>query len=365
MDVHTLEQLLRARFTGFLADHAPPLETHPEQLARPAPHPSTWPGLAERGALGVLAPRDVGGLGLGQTGAVIVAELMGTAAFPAGHYLDSLLGLDVLHRCHAPAGTLADVVSGRQVLAVAYRAGNAPDALDDLPAWSAVGAHPGHHLISTRRWGVTAADEATTLLLLGTGSPGAVLVPTADVSVLLEERSTLGHRRVFDVDVDRARVRRSDAFPLSPRSWAAALGCARLRQAAYLTGLAAGALDQATTYARGRRQFGHSLTSFQSIAFRLAALSCRVHAARLLVRDVARRVDAAPGGEPAGAAAQALALAVEVARATAAYAVHVHGASGTTLRAPVQRYFREIGADSVWLGTPPDLRRTTVATLTH
>jgi alkylation response protein AidB-like acyl-CoA dehydrogenase len=363
VDFEALEQLLTARFAGFVAEHTPPLETHPDQLAelRADASASGWQALVERGAIAVLTPREAGGLELGHLAVTVVAELMGTAGFPAARYLDTLLGLELLRRCPPSdeiASLVADVEAGRRGIAVAYRDAAAGRAPDEVPSWSAVSGGQGQDpaLVSGRRSFVTDADLADTLVVLGGTAPNLVLLPLDDPSVLIEERSTLGRRRLLDVDVLDARIPRAQVveFATAP-VWAEVLGHARIWQAAYLTGLAAGALDGAVGYAKNRRQFGQPLARFQSIAFRLAASSARVQAARLLVRDVARRADE---GEDVGhPAAQALALAADVARGTTAEGVHVHGAFGMTLQSAAQRFFRDAGTESVWLGTVPELRR--------
>ncbi|MFJ8629004.1 acyl-CoA dehydrogenase family protein [Kitasatospora sp. NPDC093550] len=364
MEIGQLEQLLRARFAGFFPEHTPPLEDHPAALAEvptAAPPAATWSALAERGALVLPTPRAAGGLGLGQPAAVLIAELMGAAAFPAGAYLDTLLGLDLLDRCRPSAGRSRlqrEVVEGRRRIAVAFRDGSADRTPDTLPRWAELAQEADLIRFDARFPTVESADQADTLLLVGAGVDGVLPLAADDPAVLLEPRSVLGGRRLFDVDACGASVPRSDLleFAGDPDGvWSEVLGRARLRQAAHLVGLAAGALDAAVGYARNRRQFGKPLGRFQSISFRLAAATARIEAARLLVRDTAVRAE---GGEPVAApAARALAFAAELGRTVTAEALHVHGAFGMTLQSSAQRYFRAAGTESVWLGVVPELRK--------
>ncbi|MEV4615879.1 acyl-CoA dehydrogenase family protein [Kitasatospora sp. NPDC049258] len=364
MEIGQLEQLLRARFTGFFPEHTPPLEEHPAALAAvptAAPSPTAWSALVERGALVLPTSRAAGGLGLGRPAAVLIAELMGAAAFPAGAYLDTLLGIDLLERCRpsaARARLIRDVVQGRHRIAVGFRDGTADRGPDTLPRWTDLALAGDRLRFEARFPTVVSADEADTLLLVGDGVAGVLPLAAGDPAVLLEPRSVLGQRRLFDVDVSGASVPRSDLleFTADPAAvWRDVLGQARLRQAAHLVGLAGGALDAAVGYARNRRQFGKPLGRFQSISFRLAAATARIEAARLLVRDTAVRAE---GGEPvAAAAARALAFAAELGRTVTAEALHIHGAFGMTLQSGAQRYFRTAGAESVWLGVVPELRK--------
>ncbi len=61
--------------------------------------------------------------------------------------------------------------------------------------------------------------------------------------------------------------------------------------AAQALGLAQGALEAATAYARERIQFGHPIISFQAVQHMLANMAIDVEAARALVYAVARAID--------------------------------------------------------------------------
>ncbi|GIH19419.1 acyl-CoA dehydrogenase family protein [Rugosimonospora africana] len=365
MDRTQLEQLLTARFGGFLAEHVPAAARHPAELAEtPAPSApaAVWASLVERGALSLLQSREAGGLGLGDTAVAALAELMGRTGFPAGRYLDTLMAVEVLRGC-APSTTrdelLADVMSGSRSVALAYRADGTAAASDpaNLPAWRQWRESGEQVELGGRRAFVESADEADVLVVLGAKAPCVVVIPTAASSPLIEARSTMGDRRLFDVEIAAVRVPRTDLLDVPgalDALWTTALARARVWQAGYLVGIASGALDAATEYARNRRQFHRPIGSFQAVAFRLAAISCRIHAARMLVHDVAVRSD---GGEPVlEETADVLALAAETSRAATAECVHVHGAYGMTLAASAQRFHRVAGTESVWLGTVHLLR---------
>ncbi|MCZ7428583.1 acyl-CoA dehydrogenase family protein [Micromonospora sp. WMMA1949] len=130
---------------------------------------------------------------------------------------------------------------------------------------------------------------------------------------------------------------------------------ARVRQAAYLSGLAARAHRLAVERAAQRHQFGQALLSHQAIAFSLARQLAHLRAARLLVHEAAWRDDT---GAPAGlAATRALAYASELALEITAAAVHVHGALGLTGSAPVHRYYRAAAVEALRFGRPAELWR--------
>lgn len=56
-------------------------------------------------------------------------------------------------------------------------------------------------------------------------------------------------------------------------------------------GGAAFALDQAKDYAKGRKQFGKSLSDFQYLQFKLADMATELVSSRLMVRNAARLMD--------------------------------------------------------------------------
>src|SRR5205085_3941225 len=65
----------------------------------------------------------------------------------------------------------------------------------------------------------------------------------------------------------------------------------RLGVAAQALGIAQGATDYASAYARERRQFGKPISSFQAIQFKLADMETRCAAARELLYQACAKVD--------------------------------------------------------------------------
>jgi len=138
-----------------------------------------------------------------------------------------------------------------------------------------------------------------------------------------------------------------------------ALDRARVRQAAYLTGLAAGAHHLALGYGRQRRQFGEPVGERQAVAFALSREFAELEAVRLLVYRAAWLAD---NDLPVrGAAAEAMAYAAEVTRRTVRLAVQVHGAYGLTQRASVSRYYLAAETETVRWGRPRELWREAAA----
>lgn len=128
-----------------------------------------------------------------------------------------------------------------------------------------------------------------------------------------------------------------------------ALDAGRLGIAAAATGLAQAALDDATTYAGERTQFGRPIADNQGIAFLLADLEAAVSSARATYLHAARLKDA---GRPfSKAAAVAKLVATDAAMRVTTDAVQVFGGAGYTQDFPVERYFREAKITQIFEGT--------------
>ena len=134
----------------------------------------------------------------------------------------------------------------------------------------------------------------------------------------------------------------------------------RLRQSAYLLGLAGGACHEAVLTSRERVQFGRPLADWQAVSHPLARLLVRIEAARLLLRRAAELCDgqaaaAATGTPQAVAVAEALALSAETALEAVRTAVHTCGVRGMTDATVLHRHYRLVRTEAVRLGAPADL----------
>ncbi|TAN22785.1 MAG: acyl-CoA dehydrogenase [Acidobacteria bacterium] len=134
----------------------------------------------------------------------------------------------------------------------------------------------------------------------------------------------------------------------------------RIGIAAQMLGLAQGALDHATRYAKERKQFGKAISEFQGVQFQLAQMHIEVEAARLLVYNAARLKDA--GAEFVKQAAMAKYYASQVAEHVASLAVEVYGGYGFVKDYPVEKYYRDAKIGKIYEGTS-NLQLQTIAKL--
>ncbi len=120
--------------------------------------------------------------------------------------------------------------------------------------------------------------------------------------------------------------------------------------AAQAVGIAAGALEAATKYARERVQFGKPISSFQGIQFMLADMATQVEAARALVYSVARMVDSG-AKDVSKSSAMAKLFASDVAMKVTTDAVQIFGGYGYMKEYPAEKYMRDAKITQIYEGT--------------
>jgi butyryl-CoA dehydrogenase len=128
------------------------------------------------------------------------------------------------------------------------------------------------------------------------------------------------------------------------------LYCSRPGVAAQALGIAAGALDEAVTYARQRVQFGQPISSIQAVQHMLADMATETEAARALVYATARTID---GGEKNFAKASAMSklFASDVAMRVTTDAVQVMAGYGYMKEYPVEKMMRDAKITQIYEGT--------------
>jgi len=120
--------------------------------------------------------------------------------------------------------------------------------------------------------------------------------------------------------------------------------------AAQALGIAAGALDEAVKYSRERRQFGKPICSFQGLQFMMAEMATKVEAARCLIYQTARAIDA---GEKdiSKLSAMCKLFASDVAMEVTTNAVQILGGYGYMKEYPVEKMMRDAKITQIYEGT--------------
>ncbi|MFC1944034.1 acyl-CoA dehydrogenase family protein [Chloroflexota bacterium] len=127
--------------------------------------------------------------------------------------------------------------------------------------------------------------------------------------------------------------------------------------ASLAVGLAQGALEAAVDYSRGRVQFGHPVSSIQAVQHILADMATQLEAARALVYQTARNIDAG-AKDYSEEAAMAKVFATDMAMKVATDAVQVFGGVGYMKDYPVEKMMRDAKIHQIYEGTNQVLRNT-------
>jgi alkylation response protein AidB-like acyl-CoA dehydrogenase len=289
--------------------------------------------LDQLGTADLERPVFVGGLDLGLTAGVLVSEELGRAACGNPYRADAMAA-DVGY----PAGA---ALAGLEALPV----GNGVTATPRAGGWELTGA-------------ATVDDPGLGPLLVATrtgGDPVLVAVPRGAPGRSVETRCWPPVVRFEATPVTVAdMVGELDDSVTGP------LARARLRQAAYLLGIADGAHQIAVRYAGVRRQFDTRLRDLPAVAFPLARAVVALRATKAAVYRGAWLVDSGheqAGPAPVTAPVVALAMAAETARDVVRWCMQSCGVPAMTTELGLHRYFRLAAAESSRYGEPAALWR--------
>ncbi len=250
-----------------------------------------WANIIEMGLTGMLAPEAAGGLDLGMSDFVSIAEAAGYAALPEPLVELAGVAVPLLADAKNAAGWLERAAAGEIV---------------------AIG-HPSNPFVAD-------ADLAGALLL-GDGEE-LHLVETAAVRLTREE-SVDPFRRLFRVEwAPSAATRIGTGWGLTAERGA-------LLAAAQMIGLGQRCIDMAVAYAKERHQFGKPIGGYQAVKHLLATAQVKIEFARPVVHAAAVEL---PLGTLAARArvSHAKIAAGEAADLATRTAVQVFGAMGMT-----------------------------------
>ena len=182
----------------------------------------------------------------------------------------------------------------------------------------------------------------------------AVEVPTEGFKVArLEHKMGIRGSPTAELNFENVLVPEANRIGDEGRGWELAmktLDRSRPGIAAQAVGLAQGALDAATTYARERKQFGQRIGEFQMVQQMLADMDARTEAARQLTYKACVEIEAG-ARDAARWASLAKLVAGDAAMAVTTDAVQVLGGYGYTDDYPVERMMRDAKITQLYEGT--------------
>jgi short/branched chain acyl-CoA dehydrogenase len=343
-----------------------------------APHAGEWDQnhvfpidvvrqLGELGAMGVAFPEEYGGLGAGAVAqAVVVEELAridSSIAVTVGADV-SIAGEPVLlfgteeqkqrwlvplaqgQHLGAFASTEPGAGSDVQAATTSARHENGCWVINGTKAFiTNAGNDMSAFVIVTAKTKLENGDSALSALIVPNGTPG--YEPQLPYRKLGWHASDTRELVFNDCKVP-------DEAMLGPvgkgaRVFLTALDGGRVGIAAMSVGLAQGALEQATAYAKERTAFGAPIVKQQAIQFKLAELKTQIEAARLLTYRAAAMKEA--GKRFTEEAAQAKLFASELAVRAAEENLQIHGGFGYIEESAVPRFYRDAKVLTIGEGT--------------
>ena len=155
------------------------------------------------------------------------------------------------------------------------------------------------------------------------------------------------------VPVENRLGEEGDGFHIAMKT----LDFARLGIAAQAVGIASGAFEYATQYAKEREAFGKPIMQFQGISFKLADMAMQIEAARQLLYKAASVFQELPkdmsrlAPEQIRYSAMSKCFCSDVAMAVTVEAVQVLGGYGYSKEYPVERMMRDAKITQIYEGT--------------
>jgi len=351
-----------------------------------APHVLEWdetshfpveilPKLAEMGLLGVIFPEEYGGAGLGYIEYATVIEELARVDGSVGLFVAAHNSLCSNHiykfgTAEQKKKYLVPLAQGKK-----------------LGAWSLTEPGAGSDAGGTR---TTAVRKGNAWVLNGSktfttnGSYADICVAMAvtdksknshGISAFIVEKGVAGFRpgkkenKLGMRASDTAEVIFTDcSVPaenlLGPEgegfiSSLKVLDGGRISIAALGLGMAQGALEAATRYAKQRKQFGQAISEFQAIQFKFADMATQVEAARLLVYQAAWLADQ-KNVRFTRESSMAKLFASEVAVRVANECVQIHGGYGFIKDYPAEKFYRDVKLCTIGEGTS-EIQRLVIA----
>ena len=123
----------------------------------------------------------------------------------------------------------------------------------------------------------------------------------------------------------------------------------RIAIAALSVGLAQGCVDECLRYVDEREAFGHKISEYQVLQFKIADMEARTHVARLAYRDAAALLEAGVPFKKEAAIAKLVAS--EAAVVNAREATQIFGGYGFMNETPVGRFYRDAKILEIGEGT--------------
>jgi len=364
MDAETF-QLLKATVRRFVEERLIPNEDRVEEEDRVPPE--IIQEMRALGLFGLSIPVDHDGLGLTMAEEAEIVFELGRTAFAFRSVIGTTVGIGsqgiVMDGTEAQKNEwLPRLASGEVIASFAL---TEPGAGSDAAAVQTTATKEGnvYRLTGTKRF-ITNAPRAGMLTVMarsepdipGAGGISAFIVPadTPGISFGKPDRK-MGQKGTITCDVifDDAVVPAANIIGGVPgrgfRTAMKVLDRGRIHMSALAAGMCDRLLAESIAYAVERRQFGQAIGAFQLVQAMLADSRVDAYAAKVMVDDVAARLDA--GEKVSADAAATKYFATEAVGRVADRAVQIHGGAGYMAEYKVERFYRDVRLLRIYEGT--------------
>ncbi|PKP72048.1 MAG: acyl-CoA dehydrogenase [Alphaproteobacteria bacterium HGW-Alphaproteobacteria-5] len=326
--------------------------------------------MGELGFFGILIPEALGGLGLGYFEYCLVAEELARAWMSVASIIarGNSFYRSIPGEGEERARKTAAMARGQYLGAMSI---SEPNAGSDMMSISCRAVRDGDEWVVTgNKYWCTFADRADFInVICRTEVEEGAPRHAGLTSIVFEKpRGTfpkgvsgapipkIGYHgwRTYELAFDQARAPVQTAGGGAEKggafySVASSLEGARAHTAARSIGLAQGALEDATAYARERVQFGQPISNFQAIRFKLATMATEIEAARQLMYHVCNELDS--GRRCDKEASMVKYFAAEMAERVTSEALQILGGAGYTTLHAVERYWRDARLTKIFEGS--------------
>jgi alkylation response protein AidB-like acyl-CoA dehydrogenase len=318
--------------------------------------------LADLGWLGVAIPEEYGGSGGGMVDLCLFLEEISRGMIPAGEFGISSIVAGAYERFgteEQKEEILRGIVDGN-VEAIAM---SEPEAGSDVGSLSCRAERVnGDYVINGQKTWISGAHNAAHILLIARSErtenkhEGLTMISVPIEAEGMEVRpiETMGGREVNDVFFTDCRVVAQRVLGREGQAWTqlmAGLNVERLILAAMMLGIGQRAFDDTLGYVKERKQFGRPIGSFQALRHRLADLATELECCRLMVYDVARKVDADPNRMLPREASMAKLKVTETAKNVALEGMQMMGGYGYASEYDMERHVRTTLVSTIYGGT--------------
>ena len=326
--------------------------------------------LANLGFLGLSIPEEYGGAGGGLFDACLFVEELAYNQIPVGSFAVTLIVAHIYLNFASEElkkEILGNVVSGGATAIAMSEPGSGSDVaslrckadkadagyrLNGQKMWISNAHYSDHILLVCRTADTGDKHQGISMLSVPTSTPGVDIrpIPTMDAEV----------NDVFFTDAEVGAERLIGADGQGWSQLIAGLNTERVIVGALALGQARRSFDDTLNYVKTRQQFGRPVGSFQALSHRLADLATDIECTRLLVHDIAQRVDENPGKLMPQEASMVKLKATELAKRTALEGIQMMGGMGYAVEGGMEQQFRAAVVGTI-AGGSSEIQRDIIA----